>query len=285
MAAVLLREGQAVDAESAYREVLKDDPNNPDLYDGLGSSLLMQGRVKEAARASSTTPSRCRRRRRPSASTGASRTSSSAATRTPKRTSRSPTPRPTPRTGSRPRSTAGRLLQIAGRLRRGRGAVHDRPDARRRLLLGAPGPRAWRARPSSDYAAAAEDYLEAVRLKPAQRRRQPAPGPDAARAEEELRGLPLPRAGRRDRSDRRRRAAKARLVLESHAAALRRRRLPRKRADAASVRPVSRHRHGGRLGIFSPSHGRGPQAGRRSPRGGLPPAGPPSSRRSAGVSS
>ncbi len=48
MAAVLLREGQAAEAERAYREVLKDDPNNPDLYDGLGSSLLMQGRVKES---------------------------------------------------------------------------------------------------------------------------------------------------------------------------------------------------------------------------------------------
>ena len=48
MAAVLLREGQAPEAERAYREVLKDDPKNPDLYDGLGSALLMQGRVKEA---------------------------------------------------------------------------------------------------------------------------------------------------------------------------------------------------------------------------------------------
>jgi Tfp pilus assembly protein PilF len=48
MAAVLLSEGQALEAERAYREVLKDDSNNPDLYDGLGSSLLMQGRVKEA---------------------------------------------------------------------------------------------------------------------------------------------------------------------------------------------------------------------------------------------
>lgn len=49
MAAVLLREGQVLEAERAYREVLKDDPNNPDLYDGLGSCLLMQGRVREAA--------------------------------------------------------------------------------------------------------------------------------------------------------------------------------------------------------------------------------------------
>jgi tetratricopeptide (TPR) repeat protein len=48
MAAVLLREGQATEAERAYREVLKDDPDNPDLYDGLGSSLLMQGKIKDA---------------------------------------------------------------------------------------------------------------------------------------------------------------------------------------------------------------------------------------------
>ena len=48
MAAVLMREGQAVEAERAYREVLKDDPNNPDLFDGLGSALLMQGRAREA---------------------------------------------------------------------------------------------------------------------------------------------------------------------------------------------------------------------------------------------
>ncbi len=48
MAAVLLRQGQAVEAERAYRDVLKDDPKNPDLQDGLGSALLMQGRSKEA---------------------------------------------------------------------------------------------------------------------------------------------------------------------------------------------------------------------------------------------
>lgn len=48
MAAVLLREGQGAEAERAYREVLKEDPNNPDLYDGLGSALFMQGHVKEA---------------------------------------------------------------------------------------------------------------------------------------------------------------------------------------------------------------------------------------------
>jgi tetratricopeptide (TPR) repeat protein len=48
MAAVLLREGQAVEAERAYRDVLKDDPNNPELFDGLGSALLMQGRSKDA---------------------------------------------------------------------------------------------------------------------------------------------------------------------------------------------------------------------------------------------
>jgi tetratricopeptide (TPR) repeat protein len=48
MAAVLLRQGQAVDAERAYRDVLKEDPGNPDLHDGLGSALLMQGRARDA---------------------------------------------------------------------------------------------------------------------------------------------------------------------------------------------------------------------------------------------
>jgi Tfp pilus assembly protein PilF len=48
MATVLLSEGQAAEAERAFREVLRDDPNNPDLFDGLGSSLLMQGKTKEA---------------------------------------------------------------------------------------------------------------------------------------------------------------------------------------------------------------------------------------------
>lgn len=48
MAAVLLREGQAAEAERAYRDVLKDDPNNPELWDGLGSSVLMQGHAKDS---------------------------------------------------------------------------------------------------------------------------------------------------------------------------------------------------------------------------------------------
>ena len=48
MAAVLLREGRAVEAERAYREAVRDDPKNPDVHDGLGASLLMQGQFKEA---------------------------------------------------------------------------------------------------------------------------------------------------------------------------------------------------------------------------------------------
>jgi tetratricopeptide (TPR) repeat protein len=48
MAAVLLREGRAAEAERAFRESLKDDPKNPEVHDGLGASLLMQGRNKEA---------------------------------------------------------------------------------------------------------------------------------------------------------------------------------------------------------------------------------------------
>jgi Tfp pilus assembly protein PilF len=48
MAAVLLREGRAAEAERAFRESLRDDPKHPEVHDGLGASLLMQGRNKEA---------------------------------------------------------------------------------------------------------------------------------------------------------------------------------------------------------------------------------------------
>jgi len=48
MAAVLLRDGRYPEAENAYRDALKGDPHNPDLYDGLGVALLAQGRTKES---------------------------------------------------------------------------------------------------------------------------------------------------------------------------------------------------------------------------------------------
>jgi Tfp pilus assembly protein PilF len=48
MGAVLLREGRAEEAERAYRDALRDDPKNPDVQDGLGVSLLMQSKFKEA---------------------------------------------------------------------------------------------------------------------------------------------------------------------------------------------------------------------------------------------
>lgn len=48
MAQVLLRDGQPVDAEKAFREVLKDEPKNPEVLDGLGVSLIMQGRYQDA---------------------------------------------------------------------------------------------------------------------------------------------------------------------------------------------------------------------------------------------
>lgn len=48
MAAVLLREGRAPEAERAYRDVLPHDSKNPENHDGLGVALLMQGRFKEA---------------------------------------------------------------------------------------------------------------------------------------------------------------------------------------------------------------------------------------------
>ncbi|MDQ5856744.1 MAG: tetratricopeptide repeat protein [Acidobacteriota bacterium] len=48
MAAVLLREGRATEAERAYRDVLPHDAKNPENHDGLGVALLLQGRFKEA---------------------------------------------------------------------------------------------------------------------------------------------------------------------------------------------------------------------------------------------
>ena len=48
MAAVLLREGRAREAEDAYRDVLRSDPKKPDLHDGLGLCLLAQGKLHEA---------------------------------------------------------------------------------------------------------------------------------------------------------------------------------------------------------------------------------------------
>jgi Flp pilus assembly protein TadD len=48
MAQVLLRDGRPLDAEKAFRDVLKDDPKNPEVHDGLGLALLMQSRFQEA---------------------------------------------------------------------------------------------------------------------------------------------------------------------------------------------------------------------------------------------
>ena len=48
MAAVLLREGNYRDAETAYRDVLRSDPKNAELHDSLGVALLMQGKVRES---------------------------------------------------------------------------------------------------------------------------------------------------------------------------------------------------------------------------------------------
>jgi len=48
MAQVLLRDNRPAEAEKAFRECLKDDPKNPEVLDGLGVSLLMQARYKDA---------------------------------------------------------------------------------------------------------------------------------------------------------------------------------------------------------------------------------------------
>jgi Tfp pilus assembly protein PilF len=48
MATVFLQEGNAMEAENAFRKVLADDPENAEMRDGHGLSLLMLGRPKEA---------------------------------------------------------------------------------------------------------------------------------------------------------------------------------------------------------------------------------------------
>ncbi|MGH9363930.1 MAG: tetratricopeptide repeat protein [Thermoanaerobaculia bacterium] len=48
MAAVLLHNGNAREAEQAYREAVRSDPKNPDVHDGLGVALMMQHKYGES---------------------------------------------------------------------------------------------------------------------------------------------------------------------------------------------------------------------------------------------
>lgn len=48
MATVFLQQGNAMEAEAAFKKVLVDDPDNAEMRDGHGLSLLMLGRPKEA---------------------------------------------------------------------------------------------------------------------------------------------------------------------------------------------------------------------------------------------
>ena len=48
MAAVLLREGRAHEAEEAYRDVLRFDSKNAEVRDGMAVALLMQGKLRES---------------------------------------------------------------------------------------------------------------------------------------------------------------------------------------------------------------------------------------------
>ena len=48
MATVFLQQGNALEAENAFRKVLVDDPDNAEMRNGHGLSLLMLGRPKEA---------------------------------------------------------------------------------------------------------------------------------------------------------------------------------------------------------------------------------------------
>jgi Tfp pilus assembly protein PilF len=48
MAEVLLQQGNAIEAESAFTKVLKQDPDNPEMRNGHGLALLMMHRYKDA---------------------------------------------------------------------------------------------------------------------------------------------------------------------------------------------------------------------------------------------
>ena len=48
MATVFLQQGNALEAENAFKRVLADDPDNAEMRNGHGLSLLMLGRPKEA---------------------------------------------------------------------------------------------------------------------------------------------------------------------------------------------------------------------------------------------
>ena len=51
MAAVLLHDGKAQEAEQAYREAARSDPKNSEVHDGLGAALLMQHKYGECVTA------------------------------------------------------------------------------------------------------------------------------------------------------------------------------------------------------------------------------------------
>ena len=164
MATVLLRDGRYLEAETAYRDALKSDPKNSDLYDGLGVSQLAQGKLKEALdaldRAIRLAPEKAAYRiHRAIARTEASRYAE--AEEDFKWAESSPVPED--------------RLEIAinrGRLRQRQGDfARAETDFASALLLDPKSFPAMMGRgvareSKGDIAAAAEDYLEAVRLEP-----------------------------------------------------------------------------------------------------------------------
>ena len=164
MAAVLLRDGQCSEAEKAYQDVIKLDPKNPELYDGLGVAQLCQAKTRESIesldRAIKISPNKASYRiHRACAHTEAGHYSQADEDFKVADSSTSPEDR----------------LEIAlnrGRLRQ-RQADYARAEAEFTVAL-AIEPQSYAARmgrgvareAKGDVSTAAEDYLEAVRLQP-----------------------------------------------------------------------------------------------------------------------
>ena len=164
MAAVLLREGRAREAEAAYRDVIKSDPKNPDLRDGLGVALMIQGHINDSLlefdRAVKLDPEKSLYRiHRAIARTQAGRYGEA------EEDFRVADASPSPEDRLDIAINRGRMLQRMGEFA---AAEMQFTNALARdpksfdALIGRGVARESRA----DHAAAAEDYLEAVRLQP-----------------------------------------------------------------------------------------------------------------------
>ena len=164
MAAVLLRQGRAREAEDAFRDCLRAEPRKPDLHDGLGLALLAQGKTKESLdsfdKAVKYDPERALYRiHRGMVRTQLSRFGE--AEEDFKVAESSPAPEDRYDLALNRGRMRLRMGDYVGAEQQFSLAIAHDPKSIE-ALLGRGGAREAR----SDYSAAAEDYLEAVRLQP-----------------------------------------------------------------------------------------------------------------------